>query len=433
MLRTRKRDDDSQYNNSINSDATSLAALDASSMSATGSRSSLTFASSKKNGKHQHQRPRKRHRKSLTDALQSISLDKDRGVPEQILKNFPFSKSVTFTNATNTGGNCNSIPVFGASGTHNNLNNLNNLNSQQQLHRQLDREDGADGDGDIYFDDDDNSQLTSSTEGIEAEGDEGMEDDYDDNNNDEEDDEDTQTKKISQMTDIEKAQREVMLSLVFGKDHRESKKTKGNVTCVLAPPTLITPASFTLTSPPPFATIFTAVENPTTKTSTTTQKAASITSTTTEQGDEDEDDYKDPADRKIEQLLRRSLENIREGSHPLQLPKPSTTKNEDDDLFVTTPWKTQDDMTIDPQIYSPRVTAAYSSISMPGQHKSTVNSNRFNPKNSMALEGSNFTKPPNSNAPVAGAQPQLPPARARSNSVPDGLNMMDSTAMEMDG
>eukprot|EP00531_Pseudo-nitzschia_arenysensis_P010081 CAMPEP_0116154700 /NCGR_PEP_ID=MMETSP0329-20121206/21921_1 /TAXON_ID=697910 /ORGANISM="Pseudo-nitzschia arenysensis, Strain B593" /LENGTH=420 /DNA_ID=CAMNT_0003651699 /DNA_START=153 /DNA_END=1415 /DNA_ORIENTATION=+ len=420
MARTRKRDDDSQYN----SDTTSLAALDASSMSAAGSRSSLTFASSTKALKGKQRRPTKRRRKSLTDALQSISLDKDKGVPQQILSSktgdFPFSNnSKNVALATNGSSN----GVFSCPP------NFNSINSRQQANRQIDRvSSGAEGDGDIYYDDD-NSQLTSSSdEPDEVEN--GMEDDFDDD--EEEEDDDSLRKRLAIMTAFEKAQRQVMLKLVFGKDHKESmkQKTKLNLpssgprevsSCVRIPSGLIVdpvqkPPSLPLLSIPPFATV------------STTMKAAITTSLSTPNAepaippkdDNDKDkneECKDPVDRKIEELLRRSLKNVKEGSHPLRL-----TSKEDSDSFVSTPWKTQDDMAIDPQIYSPRI-------------QTTATSKTQKTNDSMALDtmpsDAQMAKIQNTNS-----QPQnLPFGRQRSNSLPGGLDMTDATtvAMDMDG
>lgn len=444
-MRTRKRDDDSQYNNSINSDATSLAALDASSICATGSRSSLSISSIKNyQGRRHNQRPRKRRRKSLTEALQSISLDKDRGVPAQICKmggKFPFSNSsgtknssaVSFTIAANT-DDINGANVFGSdtSGVPNST-----LNSRQQLERRLDRDTGGpSGDGDLYYDDD-NSQLTSSTDGCdEVDGeDDGMEDDYD--HDEEDDDEDSHTKKLALMTDFEKAQRKVMLELVFGSDHNDhknSRKTAAFTTmedlsfsdrevssCARAPPPIPisqSGAATSLSPPPPFATI-----------STTTRLVTESSIKKTTENNDDDSSCKDPADRKIKELLRRSLKNLKEGSHPLQFSKLGSADNADDsNLFVTTPWKTQDDMAIDPQVYSPSM----------GEVKKI-------PSDSMAIDanGSNITTTKESNNgnsfPVARAQPQVPPighsVRPRSNSLPGGLDMIGAanTAMEMDG
>lgn len=463
MVRTRKRDDDSQY-----SDATSLAALDASSMSATGSRGSLTFASSTKAMNGKKRRPKKRRRKSLTDALQSISLDKDKGVPEQILSrvankvgDFPFSNTTTVatTNATNgksvafssivTNRNRNAngsiSPIFG-SASSGPSNYSGYLNSKQQADRQIDRENGEnDGDGDIYYDDD-NSQLTSSTE--EQDRAEGMEDD-DFDIDDEDDDEDSQREKLALLTDLEKAQRKVMLELVFGKDHRESRKAKAKApkpmgkfssfsgprevsSCVGPPPSLIVDpmtSSSSSSPPPPFATISTTTMSSATLTTNYAQATTLPTpasASTAAPDDENETSYKDPVDRKIEELLRRSLKNLREGSHPLQLPK---TKTEDDDSFLSTPWKTQDDMAIDPQIYSPR-----------GQQQQQQNRLQLPLDHSMVLDsqsGSNLpptstTKAQHNSAP---RQAQARPfARQRSNSLPGGLDMMETTtAMDMDG
>mmetsp|Transcript_2016 Transcript_2016/g.4731 ORF Transcript_2016/g.4731 Transcript_2016/m.4731 type:complete len:430 (-) Transcript_2016:475-1764(-) len=428
MSRTRKRDDDSLYN----SDATSLAALDASSMSAAGSRSSLTFASSTKALKGKQRRPAKRQRKSLTDALQSISLDKDKGVPEQISSiktgDFPFSnntKSVAF--ATNGS----------ASGIFSIPQNYSNLNSKMQADRQIDRASSG-ADGDIYYDDD-NSQLTtsSSSEPEEFAGKDGMLEEYEDE--EEEDDDDSLRKRLAAMTDFEKAQRKVMLQLVFGKGHKESTKriTKAISSfsgprevssCVRIPSGLIvdpvqkpSPRPLSLSPVPPFATISTTPKPTTTKITAATPLTP--TPAIPPKGDDDKDkneESKDPVDRKIEDLLRRSLKNVREGSHPLRLPN----NNNDNDSFVSKPWKTQDDMAIDPQIYSPRIHTA----------SGTKNSTQTN--DSMALDtvssDTSMTKAQNSNAQ---RQNRRPFARQRSNSLPGGLDMTDTTtdAMDMDG
>ncbi len=415
MARTRKRDDDSLYN----SDATSLAALDASSMSAAGSRSSLTFASSTKALKGEQRRPRKRRRKSLTDALQSISLDKDKGVPQQILSSktgdFPFSnntKSVAF--ATNGS----SHEIFSCPP------NFNNLNSRQQANRLIDRvSSGAEGNGDIFYDDD-NSQLTSSSDEPD-EAEDGMEDDFDDD--EEEDDDDSLRKRLAVMTDFEKAQRKVMLKLVFGKDHKEStnRKTKSPVSssgprevssCVRIPSGLIVdpvqkPSSLPLSSASiaPFATI------------STTTKAAITTFLSTPNAEPvispKDDDSKDPVDLKIEELLRRSLKNVKEGSHPLRL-----TSEGDSDSFVSTPWKTQDDMAIDPQIYSPRMHTTTTPRSRKANDFLTFDTTSTDAQ--MVKIQNNDSQPRN-----------RPFGRQRSNSLPGGLDMTDATtvAMDMDG
>lgn len=426
MSRTRKRDDDSLYN----SDATSLAALDASSMSAAGSRSSLTFASSTKALKGKRRRPAKRQRKSLTDALQSISLDKDKGVPQQISSiktgDFPFSnttKSVAF--ATNGS----------ASGIFSIPQNYSNLNAKMQADRQIDRASSG-ADGDIYYDDDNSQLTTSSEEPEEFEGKDGMLDEYEDD--EEEDDDDSLRKRLAVMTDFEKAQRKVMLQLVFGKGHKESTKriTKAISSfsgprevssCARLPSELIVdpvqkPSPLPLSSSPvpPFATISTAPKSTTTKIAT----AATLNPTPAIPPKEDDDkdkneECKDPVDRKIEELLRRSLKNLQQGSHPLRL----SNNNDDNDSFVSTPWKTQDDMAIDPQIYSRRIQTA------------SATKNNAKKNDSMAIDAvssdTSMTKAQSSNT-----QGQSRPfGRQRSNSLPGGLDMTDTTtdAMDMDG
>lgn len=442
MARTRKRDDDSQ----CNSETTSLAALDASSMSATGSRS--TFASSTKARTGKQRRPSKRRRKSLTDALQSISLEKDKGVPQQILSSkmggFPFSntsnnnnKSVAFSTiveSRNRDGSTSPLLFSSLSGVPNH----SNLNSKFKANRQIDRESsGAEGDGDIYYDDD-NSQLTSSSDDHDDSGVlDSMEDDDDDDDNYElEDDDDSLRKRLALMSDFEKAQRKVMLKLVFGKNHKDSvpRKTE-NISsfpgprevssCIQLPHGLVVdPVQASLSPmshPPPFSTIST------TATATKTKRAAAPNPTPVVPALEGQSDttepYKDPADRKIEELLQQSLKNLRDGSHPLQLPN-----NEENDLFFTTPWKTQDDMSIDPQVYARRI-----------QHKeqSHMTNCHTNTNHSMVLDtetGSNdpiMTKTRNSIP-----QAQIPPfGRKRGNSLPGGLDMTETTnvAMDMDG
>mmetsp|Transcript_11941 Transcript_11941/g.28334 ORF Transcript_11941/g.28334 Transcript_11941/m.28334 type:complete len:432 (+) Transcript_11941:323-1618(+) len=430
MARTRKRDDDSQYNNSTNSDTTSLAALDASSMSATGSRSSLTFSSSN----NRTQRPRKRQRKSLTDALQSISLDKDSGVPEQILKmgGFPFSKScVAFTI---TSGKSTSLlsGTFGGHGSGAVLNENTNLNSQQQLHRQLDRS-SISGDGDLYYDDD-NSQLTSST--VEGEG--GMEDNYDDEDDQNDDEEDSQRKRIAQMTDQETAQRKVMFELVFGKDHRESRKAapffdrEVSACEARTPPVRIDEAR---SSSPPFASISTRTRSKKAKASNAhRQPSAAINSTATaasitkRSGAKDTGSFKDSTDRKIEELLRRSLKNIQEGCHPLQL----KSTPDDDDSKLSSKWRhytTQDDMMIDPQIYSPRMGAS-----------AMVNANATSKTASMSIEGTNNLRNSLQTTDSRGHIDRMLQTQAihfgnrpRSNSLPTDLDKStDSIAMDTD-
>ena len=381
MARTRKRDDDSQ----CNSDATSLAALDASSLSATGSRSSLTFCSSTKAPKSRRKRPAKRRKKSLTEGFQAISLDKDKGVPQHILSasrglgGFPFSnnntKSFAFSSMKGSFSGTTSPLMFGSLSGFSS--NFSNLNSKQQANRQSDKS-GAGGDGDIYYDDD-NSQLTSSSDEDEnIGGASGMEDNFDDD--DEEDEEDSLRKRLALMTDFEKAQRQVMLKLVFGKDHKDSLKPKTNglcdkissfssprevSSCVKFPPGLtVDPVTKSSAPLPPFATISTATKTIKIKATTTSTTTPSAVASTVPipmiptplipppDDEKDKEDFKNPVDRKIEELLRRSLKNLREGSHPLCLS--NSNSNEDNDSLHT-PWKTQDDMVIDPQIYSRRV------------------------------------------------------------------------------
>eukprot|EP00536_Pseudo-nitzschia_multiseries_P006883 jgi/Psemu1/324517/estExt_fgenesh1_pg.C_1530002 len=391
MIRTRKRDDDSQYNNSITSDGTTSLQLDASSMSATGSRSSLTFASSC--NRRQPQRPRKRCRKTLSDALQSISLDRD--VPQQILdmnakgnnksnsnisninneNEFLFRKSsdgvgfvhaTTTTTTTTTGSNPWAV--------------RNHLNSQQRLDRRLDqhgnRQVATGQDGDVYYDCDDNSQLTSSSDEcvpLDDDQEDGMIDE--DGEAEDEDDQDSEKNKERSMTELEKAQRKVMLELVFGKNHREARKA-ASARKALPPratepkPVQIAiahahalpdaaPHKVVLSMPPALATVSTgtavvaggAATATATATGTTAPGDTTSNSVARSTDDESDSDQRDPADRKIEDLLRRSLENIQKGSHPLALPR-NDNDNDDSDAFVTTPRKTQDDMAIDPEIYS---------------------------------------------------------------------------------
>ena len=408
MARTRKRDDDSQYN----SDATSLPALDASSMSAAGSRSSLTFASSTKALKKKR-RPAKRRKKSLTDALQSISLDKDKGVPQQILSatskcgSFPFSKSVAFTTVPLSG---NTSPLMFGSVTG--VPNFNALNSKQQANRQMDR---GSSDGDIYYDDD-KSQLTMSSEEEQNSGIlDGMEDDFDDDD-EEDNDDDSLRKRLATMTDYEKAQRKIMLQLVFGKDHAEdSNKSKGDKKSDKQSSAVRPPVKMSSAQSPPFTTISTMTKSRPTKIETSLMAPIPLKATPLIFDADDEKakngDLKNPVDRKIEELLRKSLKNLREGSHPLRL---CNSKNNNSDSSFSNPRKTQDDMAIDPQIYS---------------RKTPLNNHSMDLDNTVGSKDTVTKKTQNNNL-------QVPRFRIkRSNSLPGGLDMAESTnvAMDMDG
>ena len=129
------------------------------------------------------------------------------------------------------------------------------------------------------------------------------------------------------------------------------------------------------------------------------------------------EDMNNPVDRKIEELLRKSLKNLREGSHPLRLSNP---KNGNSDSSFSNPRKTQDDMAIDPQIYSRR-----------------MQTQALKTNYSMALENntkSHDTAMKTTNN--SNSQLEIPQFRIiRSNSLPDGLDMTDPTnvAMDMDG
>lgn len=429
MARTRKRDDDSQYN----SDATSLAALDASSMSAAGSRSSLTFASSTKALKKKP-RPTKRRKKSLTDALQSISLDKDKGVPQQILSaskcgGFPFSKSVAFSTIVTTGNaSGNASPLM--FGTVTGVPNFNALNSKQQASRQMDRAtSGVDGDGDIYYDDDNSQLTTSSDEDENIVVVDGMEEGYHDDE-DEDNDDDSLRKRLATMTDFEKAQRKIMLQLVFGKDHtddsnkakagQKSNKLSSSPNSNARPSVRKAPAHRL-----PFSTISTTTETKRTKIETAMMAPIPLKATPLISDTDDEKakngDIKNPVDRKIEELLRRSLKNLREGSHPLRL---SNSKNGNSDSSFSNPRKTQDDMAIDPQIYARQIQTQ--TLKTPREANHSMALENDNRSDDTAMKTTHSSK----------SQPETPQFRIkRSNSLPGGLDMTNPTnvAMDMDG
>jgi len=252
------------------------------------------------------------------------------------------------------------------------------------------------------------------------------------------------------MTDLEKAQRKVMLELVLGKNHRES----GNVS---------TNRGGGVGGGGPTITIPTAMITLATTTTTTTTKpivgAAGATPkvTTEDTTTTTEEECKDPVDRKIEELLRQSLKNIQEGSHPFQM-IPKLSNNDDDtdiddsnNVSVTTPWKTQDDMAIDPEIYSPRVATTAAAVSMATSSSSSslspsttimmtthatgimtdldLNSNTTsNQHNTTATTTTNndfALSVPSSSLLTQQQQYQheqhLQPVRQRSNSLPDGV------------
>ena len=123
-------------------------------------------------------------------------------------------------------------------------------------------------------------------------------------------------------------------------------------------------------------------------------------------------DLKNPVDRKIEELLRKSLKNLREGSHPLRL---SNSKIDNSDSSFSNPRKTQDDMAIDPQIYSRKTP-------LNGNHSMDLD-------NKIGLKDAATKTTQKNNL-------QIPRFRIkRSNSLPGGLDMTESTnvAMDMDG
>jgi len=485
-------------------------------MSAAGSRSSLTFASQQQHNQHpaaqahnqqshnqqaqannpQHaQRPRKRRRKTLSDALQSISLDRD--VPQQILKmkEFPFCNNNNNNNDkygnTNPSGSMDSpndnawaFHLHNCSSNYN-YNNLNNY--RQRLDRQLDlnlhdggeRQQQQQQHGNVYYDDDDNSQLTSSSDevvneaidvevGVDGDGDgNGDVDDRivmeDDEENNSEDDSDSlpPSKKESVTTEMEKAQRKVMLELVFGKNHRAARKSavaaarkrECEDSRIVGAGATPQPNRY----PPPLATVSTVTTtrvlfgapNTNTNISTSTSVPRTVShgdgdndNDNNDDDDDDDDRYKDPADRKIEQLLRQSLENLQKGSHPLAISSPSSSSTR----------TTQDDTVIDPGIYSrsvgmsmttPMAMAMETPCETPPSCMQMATDNGGSATIiAMAPTGQRFDSNSISNSiPMTASTTfefrSFP--RQRSNSLPGGLdlgigsgNMLGTTAMETD-
>jgi hypothetical protein len=156
--------------------------------------------------------------------------------------------------------------------------------------------------------DDAGSQLTSSS--VEDGDDDDMNDD--DNNKvvvddiDDDDDYDEDSDPTAHMTELQKAERAIMLDLIMGKKNN-SKSSVG-----LLP--------------------------------TAQQPSSSITTTTGVAT------RHDPVQQKIDELMRKSLDNVKKGAHPLQV---STTGGPADDDSDDTPFSNSwnDDMAIDPSIY----------------------------------------------------------------------------------
>jgi hypothetical protein len=271
-------------------------AYDASSMSAAGSFGAVGG----------HRRPYKRRRKTLTDALQQINLNRD--VPNQILDG----------GGGAVGGiNCGTISdVVDGDDSSLLVNRGTSSSGGRDLDDDDDDDDGQDGASGLLLglngagDYDDNSQLTASDDdddvelhqknaikagAQQAEGKpQSVTAEMDAADVYLEDDDDTDLSSImNTQTDVEKAQRKAMLDLLLGKSR----------------------------------TVFTFPG-----------KARPVVSSAVS-----------AVDRQIEELLRKSLQNVQQGVHPLVINQ--TTPAEDDDDDETTLWPSQDDMAIDPRIY----------------------------------------------------------------------------------
>jgi hypothetical protein len=334
-------------------------AFDASSMSAAGSFGAVAGGDSRRrrDGRDRSKRrPYKRQRKTLTDALQQINLNRD--VPLQILNSGPTtaihhrSGVAGAAIAGATGGIHNCGPLSDAiDGDDSSL--LVNRGTSSSGGRDIDEFDDDDDDNDEDDDDDDNydghhagasglllglngagdyddnSQLTASDDDDDDNNDDDNDDsevlhkmgvvikaetettgggtqqtltvdmdaaDADSDDNDE-DETDMSNNNMDSMTDVEKAQRKAMLDLLMGKSR-----------------TILT---------------FTGQEKPIVSSSVSA------------------------VDRQIEDLLRKSLQNVKQGVHPLVVkpttPLTNTDNDDDDDVSI---WQTQDDMAIDPRIYN---------------------------------------------------------------------------------
>jgi hypothetical protein len=297
---------DNQSTYTYSSQRSSSLALDASSMSAACSAT----------------RPQKRQRTTLTDALQSIQLD--RQIPEQIVPRNPScymqsaTSNITTERPTNRYNDTKTPSLMGGSS----FLYSNNLPTDPGL-----KSTGGSGDDlagprsntlrvvDGYNHDDvgdclivdDNSQLTASDveDGVEVEeisevptlgnnqnvvvSTEEMEDESSPLNDFDH--------GVAVMTDLEKAQRQVLLDLVLGK-----RNAAGAV-----------------------------------------PSALSLSNTTTDGMGQN------PVNKKIEELFRQSWENVQKGVHPLLLTTGinDDRDDEDDELDSSGRLTTQDDMAVD--------------------------------------------------------------------------------------
>jgi hypothetical protein len=236
-------------------------------------------------------RPHKRRRKTLTDALQQINLNRD--VPQQI---------VDGTNIGGGGVNSNSTGDL-VDGDDSSL--LVNRGTSSSGGRDVDDDDDDVASGLLLGlngaeDYDDNSQLTASDEeddGVQHHSamtngtqktDSKQSNSVDMDAVDESDNDETDTSdNLDPMNAVQRAQRKVMLELLVGR--------KVN---------------------------FAGKERP--------LGESSISA----------------VDRKIEQLLRQSLQNVQQGAHPLEVTNVASTDDE-----YSSSWKSHDDMAIDSRSY----------------------------------------------------------------------------------
>ena len=129
------------------------------------------------------------------------------------------------------------------------------------------------------------------------------EDDVDDHDDDEGDNSDPT------LTEVQKAERAVMLDLIMGNNRKKST--------VIVPPVGVS----SLPSK-----------------SQNLKSSSSVLPT-----------KKDPVQQKIEELMRQSLENIKKGTHPLQVKTNNGGDDDDDDDTPISVWN--DDMAVDPSVY----------------------------------------------------------------------------------
>lgn len=276
-------------------------ALDGASSTAAESQPSLAFDASSMSAAGSHRggggghRPHKRRRNTLTDALQKINLNRD--VPQQILDGGAGGVE---------GMSCTAISDA-IDGDDSSL--LVNRGTSSSGGRDVDDDDDDVASGLLLGlngaeDYDDNSQLTASDDdddeatgaatkaGAQGTGGKRAASEDMDAVEDSDDDEIERHENMNSMNDVEKAQGKAMIDLLVGKNRLVN---------------------------------FSGMEK------------AAVASTTS------------AIDRKIEELLRQSLQNVQQGAHPLDI-KQATPTTEDDDDEVSL-WTSQDDMAIDPRVY----------------------------------------------------------------------------------